>query len=202
MGAGESLAHNVAGNAKTFTAVTEGYAAGSQEAALIVAVTATGTNSNVTAALSGANPGDFTLTEAIDGLADGATGTFTVRPKDGLATGTHTATVTITSDEFAAGTTFTVTQVVDPALSSAKDITAFAVPAQVGASTIDAGAHTVTFHMANGTDVTALVPTVTVSASATVSPLSGAATDFTNAVTYTVTAENGSTQAWNRNLCS
>ena len=119
----------------------------------------------------------------------------TVSPLSGVAPDfTEAVTYTVTAED-SSSQAWTVTCVVDPALSSAKDITAFAVPGQVGASTIDAGTHTVTFHMANGTAVTALVPIVTVSASATVAPLSGAAPDFTGAVTYTVTAEDSTTQA-------
>jgi hypothetical protein len=45
-----------------------------------------------------------------------------------------------------------------------------------------------------GTSKTNLVPTVTVSAAASVSPTSGTAQDFTSPKTYTVTAEDGSTQ--------
>ena len=47
----------------------------------------------------------------------------------------------------------------------------------------------------HGTDVTALVPTITVSAGATISPASGQAQDFSSPVTYTVTAEDGTTTA-------
>ena len=43
-----------------------------------------------------------------------------------------------------------------------------------------------------GTDVTTLVPVITVSERATINPASGVTTDFTNPVTYTVTAEDGS----------
>lgn len=43
-----------------------------------------------------------------------------------------------------------------------------------------------------GTDVTSLVPIITISEKARISPASGIATDFTNPVTYTVTAEDGS----------
>ena len=46
-----------------------------------------------------------------------------------------------------------------------------------------------------GTEVTALVPTI-VHTGASVSPASGAAQDFTSPVNYTVTAEDGSTQAY------
>lgn len=42
------------------------------------------------------------------------------------------------------------------------------------------------------TDVSALVPTITVSLGASIDPASGVATDFTQPVTYTVTAEDGS----------
>ena len=47
-----------------------------------------------------------------------------------------------------------------------------------------------------GTDVTALVPTITTSPKATVSPKSGVAQNFANTVTYTVTAEDGSTEEY------
>lgn len=47
------------------------------------------------------------------------------------------------------------------------------------------------------TNVTALVPTIATSAKATVSPATGIAQNFTNPVSYTVTAEDGSTQTYN-----
>ncbi|MBU0484074.1 MAG: Ig-like domain repeat protein [Proteobacteria bacterium] len=80
--------------------------------------------------------------------------------------------------------------------SSAKEITDFTVPGQVGVTIIDGGGHTVTFHLYTNADVTALIPAITVSALATVSPLSGAVQDFTAPVTYTVTAEDTTNQAW------
>ena len=82
--------------------------------------------------------------------------------------------------------------------SSAKVITAFAFnslsPAVTG--TIDATAKTISATVASGTDVTKLVPTITVSDKATVSPATNVAQDFSKAVTYIVTAEDGSTQAY------
>jgi len=45
-----------------------------------------------------------------------------------------------------------------------------------------------------GSDISALIPTITVSEKASVSPASGIANDFTNEVIYTVNAENGDTQ--------
>jgi len=52
---------------------------------------------------------------------------------------------------------------------------------------------TITVKVAKGTTVTALVPTITVSEKATVSPASGISQNFTNPVIYTVTAEDGTT---------
>jgi hypothetical protein len=46
------------------------------------------------------------------------------------------------------------------------------------------------------TNVTALVPTIAVSPKATVSPTTGLPQNFTNPVTYTVTAEDGTTQTY------
>ncbi|MGL1887455.1 MAG: FG-GAP-like repeat-containing protein, partial [Reichenbachiella sp.] len=88
-------------------------------------------------------------------------------------------------------------------LSAETDITAFSLTNQTGAATISATNHTIAIEVVNGTTVTALVPTFTVSADATVavsavSQVSGTtANDFTSAVTYTVTAEDGvTTQDW------
>jgi hypothetical protein len=57
---------------------------------------------------------------------------------------------------------------------------------------INEAAHTISVAVPFGTDVTALQPDIALSGEATVSPLSGAAQDFTDAVEYTVTAGNGS----------
>ena len=58
---------------------------------------------------------------------------------------------------------------------------------------IDATHYTVSSTVPKGTNMKALAPTIMVSAHATVSPVSEASQDFTNPVTYTVTAEDGST---------
>ena len=50
--------------------------------------------------------------------------------------------------------------------------------------------------MPEGTEVSQLVPTIEVSEGATVNPASGEAQDFTNPVTYTVTAKNSTTAAY------
>ncbi|MFZ2038725.1 MAG: ice-binding family protein [Minisyncoccia bacterium] len=79
-----------------------------------------------------------------------------------------------------------------PAESSAKDITAFTVPGQDGSTTISIASSTVNLTVPFGTNVTALVPTITITG-ASVSPASGIAHNFTASSTYTVTADDAST---------
>lgn len=55
---------------------------------------------------------------------------------------------------------------------------------------------TVTATVPFGTNLTTLTPTIAISENATISPLSDTPQDFTNGFTYTVTAENGTTQSW------
>ncbi|GAB3777038.1 hypothetical protein GCM10028818_23550 [Spirosoma horti] len=63
-------------------------------------------------------------------------------------------------------------------------------------ATVDATTKTISATVTSGTDVTKLVPTITVSTKATVSPASGIAQDFTNPVTYSVMAEDGTKQTY------
>jgi len=81
------------------------------------------------------------------------------------------------------------------ASNPAKAITAFTIPLQVGSTTINESAKTVTVTMPYGTDVTALIPSITITG-ASVSPASGVAHNFTATSTYTVTANDASTQAY------
>ena len=77
--------------------------------------------------------------------------------------------------------------------SKDKQITAFSFTTPQAVGVINESAKTIAVSVPVGTDVTALVPTITVSEKATVSPSSGVKQDFTDPVTYTVTAEDGST---------
>lgn len=69
-------------------------------------------------------------------------------------------------------------------------------PGQSFEGTINAAESLVTVVVPFGTDRSALVPTITVSDKATVSPPSEVANDFTEPRTYMVTAEDGTTQEW------
>jgi hypothetical protein len=76
------------------------------------------------------------------------------------------------------------------------EITAFNFDSLEAEVSVDSAAKTVTVSVPYGTDVTNLVPAITVSPGATIDPASGEAQNFTNPVLYTVTAANGSTQVY------
>ena len=78
----------------------------------------------------------------------------------------------------------------------ANDIVSFSFDEETGAATIDSGAHTVAIEVENGTDLTALAPTIEVSLGASVSPESGDVVDFSSAVDFEVEAADGTKQVW------
>lgn len=81
---------------------------------------------------------------------------------------------------------------------SDKSITAFAFPelGSQASEAIDNSNHTVIVIVPTGTDVTSLTPTISVPYPETISPNSDTVEDFTAPVTYTVTAQDGSTQKY------
>ncbi len=86
----------------------------------------------------------------------------------------------------------------DEKLSSEKQILEFSISSfgSNGNGKIDEVAKAITFEVPSGTDVTKLAPLIKVSPSATVVPAIGVEQDFTNPVSYTVTAEDGSVQVY------
>jgi hypothetical protein len=114
-----------------------------------------------------------------------------VSPTSGAAQDfTSAKTYTVTAED---GTTQDYVVTVSNLKNTQKQITAFSIEGQVSSS-IDQTGKTILVTMPFGTDKTNLTPTITVSAAASVSPTSGAAQDFTSPKTYTVTAEDGTTQ--------
>ena len=96
-----------------------------------------------------------------------------------------------------------------PALSSAKEVTSYKFEAAKNTALtsdvigiVDSGTHTIALTVPYGTDLTALVATFELSASAAAKIGSNAqvsgttANNFTNPITYTVKAENGSARDW------
>ncbi|MBT1686811.1 DUF5018 domain-containing protein [Dawidia soli] len=97
----------------------------------------------------------------------------------------------------AAGT-LTSVQCSDDDSSAEKNITAFTFAGldPAVAAAVNQADRTITATVPAGTDVTALVPTITVPPTATVTPAPGAARDFTEPVLYTVTAQDGTRQTY------
>ncbi|MEQ9219471.1 MAG: Ig-like domain-containing protein [Cyclobacteriaceae bacterium] len=77
-----------------------------------------------------------------------------------------------------------------------KEILTFTLSEALEDAVIDDLNHTVSVVVEAGTDISDLSPAITISEAATISPNSGIAQDFTTTVTYTVTAEDATTQDW------
>ncbi|MCK4500115.1 lamin tail domain-containing protein, partial [Candidatus Babeliales bacterium] len=115
---------------------------------------------------------------------------------------TSPVTYTITAEDGVTIQDWTVTVINAPALLTENDILTYSFPEETGPATIDTSAHTVDIEVANGTNLTTLVATFTLSplASAEVGGIpqvSGVTVnDFTSPVTYTIIAEDSTTQDW------
>ena len=119
----------------------------------------------------------------------------TIEPESGVAQDfTNPVYYTVTAMN---GTTaqYMVEAVVHDA-ENEKSILSFRFDALDADGIIDEVARKIDFVLPAETDVTQLVPTIEVSEGATVEPASGVAQDFTHPVTYTVTAQNGTTAAY------
>ena len=123
------------------------------------------------------------------------TGT-SINPASGIAQDfTSPVTYTVTAAD---GTTKVYTVTVMVAASDAKNINALTIPTQVGLTVINEAAlpiPTITVILPYGAVVTSLIPTIAITGTS-INPASGIAQDFTNPVTYTVTAANGTTKAY------
>jgi hypothetical protein len=151
--------------------------AGTAVTALVASFTTTGSSVSVgsTAQVSGTTANDFT--KAV---------TYIVTAADS-STANYAVTVTV-----------------EAPMSSEKAIKSFTFlaadnPGKLGADaagTIDDSVKNIHASFPAGTSTLALKPSIVVSPGATVFPASLAATDFSNTVTYTVTAADGSKQAY------
>ena len=90
--------------------------------------------------------------------------------------------------------------VVEVLPSTEAEILEFTVPGLAAPAAIDPASRQVELLVPFGSDLTSLVPVITASPGATVDPASGTAVDFTSPVTFTVTAEDGTTKlSWTVN---
>ncbi|MBU2997459.1 PKD domain-containing protein [Cellulophaga baltica] len=112
-----------------------------------------------------------------------------VNPDNGDAQDfTNPVTYTVTAED-GSNQIYTASVIVET--SSSNDITVFTID---GVNGVISGTN-ITVTMPAGTDVTSLSPSIT-HTGASVNPDNGDAQDFTNPVTYTVTAEDGSNQIY------
>jgi Leucine-rich repeat (LRR) protein len=111
-------------------------------------------------------------------------------------------TISCSSDDN--GSSINDNEVIDEEqLSDKKQITHFQFKTEDNSSLanniiaeIDEASKTITAQVSSETNISSLTPTITVSDQATITPASGIAQDFSNAVTYTVTAQDGSKQTY------
>ncbi len=113
-----------------------------------------------------------------------------ISPDSGVAQDfTNPVTYTVTAED---ETTQIYTVIVTaPELSETKDITSFSIE---GVNGVISGTD-ITVTLPQGTDLTSLTPEI-IHSGISISPDSGVAQDFTNPVTYTVTAENDDIQEY------
>ncbi|MEH6407824.1 MAG: hypothetical protein V7767_11125, partial [Leeuwenhoekiella sp.] len=84
--------------------------------------------------------------------------------------------------------------------SSDNDIVSFVLEGQIEPAQIDTKNHSVTVIVNSESDLSNLSPDIEISSNAVINPLSGSPNDFSNPFTYTVTAENGTSQKWIVNI--
>lgn len=156
--------------------------------------------------ITGSEPADYTLRNVNwssndgDGNQTWADFGTQIDIAEGLAPGSYTLKIFFTiSGTGIAGITqdgpFSGTFEVQE-LNTEAEILDFVLSGQTGPAVINSGAATVSIEVANGTGLTALTPTITISDGATIDPASGVPRDFTNQVTYTVTSESGANKVW------
>ena len=121
----------------------------------------------------------------------------TVVPDSGIAADFSSPLIfTVTAEDLATVQEWTITVNV-AAPSNKTDILSFVIPGQVGDAVIDTVGHTIAIQVPYATDLKTLTPSIEVSAGASIYPAAGTAIDFSEAVIFIVTAEDGTTvQQW------
>ena len=139
-------------------------------------------------------------TESLNGLVPtiAVSENATIAPASGVAQDfTGPVTYTVTAEDGTTTKEWTVNVSKVETASSAKDILSFTFSGQSREADIDVENHTVTAYAAWNYDfANNIAPTITVSPQATIYPVSDSSINFATPVTYTVTAEDESTQQW------
>ena len=112
-------------------------------------------------------------------------------------TGEVTITGRVPGESISTEATTTLVQLGQIPLSTETDFLTFSFAEQTADANINDTDHFITVEVGPATDVTNLTPSFTISEGASVNPANDVAQDFTHAITYTVTAEDGTTtQDW------
>jgi len=139
-------------------------------------------------------------TESLNGLVPtiAISDYATIAPASGVAQDfTGPVTYTVTAEDGTTTKEWTVNVSKVATASTAKDILSFTFSGQSRETDIDVENHTVTAYAAWNYDfANNIAPTITVSPQATIYPVSDSSINFATPVTYTVTAEDESTQDW------
>ena len=140
--------------------------------------------------ISATLPSDADLTNLVPTIV--VSDNATVNPNSGVPVDFSYSNVyyTVTAED-GSQSVYSVTVTLEPQ-SDEKKILSFRFEGFDEEVVINEDLHTIEATLPFGFDVTALIPVITISESATIHPESGVPTDFTNPVTYTVTAEDGS----------
>ena len=153
----------------------------------------------------GAPPSGGTITTNRTRANEGDEIIVTVTPKAGYqmkagslryafsAPGAEYKTITGNSFKMPAGDV-SITCDWETASTTVNGITAFSINGVAGA--VNNTTNTITITMPRGTDVTKLTPVIATSGVKSLTPGSGVTVDFTNAVTYTATMDDGSTKTY------
>jgi len=121
----------------------------------------------------------------------------TIDPLSGVAQDfTNPFVYTVTAEDNTTEKEWTVYVTVAQEMSSEAEITGFTLEKQTGDAVINSEGATVTIEVENGTDLTNLTPTITISVLAEISPASGVVQDFSSPFVYTVTAEDDTEKEW------
>jgi len=103
---------------------------------------------------------------------------------------------TVTAEDHVHTKAWTVTVAEEIIPSSENKILSFTLAEQKGVASIDTVNYIVSSEVVYGTSLVSLTPAITISAAAAIDPASGVARDFSDTVTYTVTAQDGTPQVW------
>ncbi len=149
---------------------------------------------------NGTNLANLVATFTLSDMATAFIGT--IQQESGVTVNDFTGFVWYTIEAENGETQNWVVTVTELQLNTENDILTFNLAEQTGNATINSTNHTVDIEVANGTNLTNLVASFTLSDMATAfigttQQESGVTVnDFTNSVTYTIEAENGETQDW------